>query len=121
MGCLFIMIIRKMAKITVDDSEITIVKVNEKDYISLTDMANAKEGDSRAADIIKNWIRNRYTIEFLGTWELMHNPKFKVVEFDHFRMQCMTQGEKLIELNKITNTKDIEKVYNPNFYSVELN
>ncbi len=88
MGCLFIMIIRKMAKITVDDSEITIVKVNEKDYISLTDMANAKEGDSRAADIIKNWIRNRYTIEFLGTWELMHNPKFKVVEFDHFRMQA---------------------------------
>ncbi|MBO7626371.1 MAG: KilA-N domain-containing protein [Paludibacteraceae bacterium] len=77
-----------MAKITVDDSEITIVKVNEKDYISLTDMANAKEGDSRAADIIKNWIRNRYTIEFLGTWELMHNPKFKVVEFDHFRMQA---------------------------------
>ena len=38
-----------------------------------------------------------------------------MVEFDHFRMQCMTQGEKLIELNKITNTKDIEKVYNPNF------
>lgn len=86
MGCL--LMIRKMAKITVDDSEITVVKVNEKDYISLTDMANAKEGDSRAADIIKNWIRNRYTIEFLGTWELMHNPKFKVVEFDHFRMQA---------------------------------
>ena len=77
-----------MAKITVNDSEITVLKVNEKDYISLTDMANSKEGDSRAADIIKNWIRNRYTIEFLGTWELMHNPEFKVVEFDHFRMQA---------------------------------
>lgn len=48
-------------------------------------MASAKEGDSRAADVIKNWIRGRYTIEFLGTWEIIHNPNFKVVEFDHFR------------------------------------
>lgn len=51
-------------------------------------MASAKDGDSRAADVIKNWIRNRYTIEFLGTWEMIHNPNFKVVEFDHFRMQA---------------------------------
>ena len=51
-------------------------------------MANAKESESRAADIIKNWLRNRYTIEFLGTWEMIHNPNFKVVEFDHFRMQA---------------------------------
>jgi hypothetical protein len=58
------------------------------DFICITDMANAKENESRAADIIKNWIRNRYTIEFLGTWEQMYNPNFKVVEFDHFRMQA---------------------------------
>jgi hypothetical protein len=51
-------------------------------------MANAKESESRAADIIKNWIRNRYTIEFLGTWERIHNPNFKVVEFDHFKSQA---------------------------------
>lgn len=48
----------------------------------------AKEGDNRSADIIKNWLRNRYTIEFLGTWEIIHNPNFKVVEFDHFRMSA---------------------------------
>ena len=42
----------------------------------------------RAADIIKNWIRTRYTIEFLDTWEMIHNPNFKLVEFDHFRMQA---------------------------------
>ena len=47
-----------------------------------------KQSESRAADIIKNWIRTRYTIEFLGTWEMIHNPNFKVVEFDHFRMQA---------------------------------
>ena len=51
-------------------------------------MANAKESESRAADIIKNWLRNRYTLEFLGTWEQIHNPIFKVVEFDHFKMQA---------------------------------
>jgi hypothetical protein len=43
---------------------------------------------ARAADVIKNWIRNRYTIEFLGTWERIHNPNFKVVEFDHFKSQA---------------------------------
>jgi hypothetical protein len=77
-----------MAKIRVKDVDITIISVQEKDYISLTDMANAKESDSRAADIIKNWIRTRYTLEFLGTWEQIHNPNFKVVEFDHFKMQA---------------------------------
>lgn len=51
-------------------------------------MATAKEGDNRSADIIKNWLRNRYTIEFLGTWEMIHNPAFKVVEFDHFKMNA---------------------------------
>ena len=77
-----------MAKITVENSDITVVTIDDRDYISLTDMANAKESESRAADIIKNWLRTRYTLEFLGTWELIHNPHFKVVEFDHFKMQA---------------------------------
>ena len=77
-----------MAKIIVQNTEITVLSHNDKDYISLTDMANGKQSESRAADIIKNWIRTRYTIEFLGTWEMIHNPNFKVVEFDHFRMQA---------------------------------
>jgi len=51
-------------------------------------VTTAKDGDSRAADVIKNWIRNRYAIEFLGTWELIRNPNFKVFEFDHFRMSA---------------------------------
>ena len=51
-------------------------------------MANGKQSESRAAYIIKNWLRNRYTIEFLGTWETIHNPNFKVVEFDYFRMHA---------------------------------
>ncbi|GBU08513.1 hypothetical protein AwDysgo_18440 [Bacteroidales bacterium] len=77
-----------MAKIKVQDAEITLVRIDNTDYISMTDMANAKESVSRAADIIKNWLRNRYTLEFLGTWEVIHNSNFKVVEFDHFKMQA---------------------------------
>lgn len=77
-----------MEKLVVQNTEIAVTSVENRDYISLTDMANAKENESRAADIIKNWLRNRYTIEFLGTWEIIHNPDFKVVEFDHFRMQA---------------------------------
>ena len=77
-----------MAKINVQDKEITIISVEERDYISLTDMANAKESESRAADIIKNWLRSRYTLEFLGTWEQINNSDFKVVEFDHFKSQA---------------------------------
>ena len=69
-------------KITVQNTDVTVLSIQDQDYISLTDMASAKSGGSRAADIIKNWMRNRYTIEFLGTWEVIHNPRFKVVEFD---------------------------------------
>lgn len=77
-----------MSKLNVVNTEIEVITIKDKDYISLTDMANAKESDSRAADIIKNWLRNRYTLEFLGTWELIHNPDFKVVEFDHLKSQA---------------------------------
>lgn len=77
-----------MAKFKVENSEINILVVEERDYISLTDMANAKESESRAADIIKNWLRTRYAIEFLSVWEQINNPNFKVVESDHFKMQA---------------------------------
>lgn len=77
-----------MAKIKVENTEITVLSIEEKDYISLTDMANAKESESRAADIIKNWLRTRYAIEFLSVWEQINNPNFKVVESDHFKMQA---------------------------------
>ena len=64
-----------MEKIEVKSTDITVISQNEEDYISLTDIAKTKESDSRAADIIKNWIRNRGTIEFIGTWEQLHNEK----------------------------------------------
>ena len=78
----------KKDKITVQGTEITIISEKGNDFISLTDMANAKESMARAADIIKNWLRTRTTLEFLGIWEQLYNPNFKVVEFDHFKMQA---------------------------------
>ena len=79
---------KKTSIITVQNIPVTIASFDIDDYICITDMAKAKGGDSRAADIIKNWIRSRATLEFLGTWEMMYNPDFKVVEFDHFKMQA---------------------------------
>ncbi len=79
---------KKNTTIQVQNLPISISKINNEDYISLTDMAKGKEGDGRAADIIKNWIRTRSTLEFLGVWEQMNNPNFKVVEFDHFKSQA---------------------------------
>ena len=78
----------KSKTINVKGTEISILKSGDNDFICLTDMANAKESESRAADIIKNWLRNRYTLEFLGTWEQINNKDFKVVEFDHFKTQA---------------------------------
>ena len=74
--------------ITVQDIPITVSMADEEDYICITDMAAAKSDNSRAADVIKNWIRNRNTLEFLGTWEQIYNPEFKVVEFDHFKQEA---------------------------------
>ena len=67
-----------MAKILVKDTEITIVKIQEQDYISLTDMIKAKDGEF----FFSNWLRNRNTIEFLGIWEQLNNPNFNCAEFD---------------------------------------
>lgn len=74
--------------ITVQDIPITVSEADIDDYICITDMAVAKSDSSRAADVIKNWLRNRNTLEFLGTWEQIYNSNFKVVEFDHFKAEA---------------------------------
>lgn len=70
--------------IKVDDKEITILSINQQDYICLTDMVKNEE----SSDLIRNWMRNRNTIEFLGVWEQLNNPNFKGVEFDTFRKEA---------------------------------
>ena len=68
-------------------TEIAVLSTGDSnDYISLTDIARYKS--DAPDDVIKNWMRNRDTIEFLGLWEQLNNPDFKPVEFDGFRTQA---------------------------------
>ncbi|MGN7788046.1 KilA-N domain-containing protein [Niabella sp. 22666] len=77
----------KNKKINVNGVEIVLYEDNYQDYISLTDIARHKDTES-TDDIVKNWMRNRNTIELLGFWETIYNPGFKPVEFDGFRKQA---------------------------------
>lgn len=67
-----------MAKIKVGDTDISVVKYNEEDYISLTDMAKSQLQEH----IIFRWLSLKSTIEYLGEWELLYNPEFNCTEFD---------------------------------------
>jgi len=73
-----------MKKIKTKGIQIYTFSQNEKDYISLTDIARFKDAE-RTDYIIQNWMRTRDTVEFLGIWEKINNPEFKAIEFDGFR------------------------------------
>lgn len=74
----------KNKKINVKGFDVALYENQKEHYISLTDIAKYKNED-HTDDVIKNWMRNRNTIELLGFWESMYNPEFKPVEFDGFR------------------------------------
>lgn len=76
-----------MAIVNVLDKEIMLFSVDTENYISITDIAKYKNQEA-PRDIIKNWMRNKNTIELLGLWERIHNPDFKQVEFDLFRNEA---------------------------------
>lgn len=76
-----------MSKINVQNKEVSIISIDETDYISLTDIAKYKNAN-HADDVIRNWLRNRNTIELLGLWETINNPDFKPVEFDGLWKKC---------------------------------
>jgi len=69
-----------MAKIIVKNTDVTILKINDEDYISLTDMAGYQD-TLEARVVVSNWMSNRYTLEFLGIWEQVNNPNFNRMEF----------------------------------------
>jgi len=73
-----------MTKLKINGTEITILQINENDYISLTDMLKAKDGDF----FISDWLRNRNTLEYLGIWEKLYNPDFNYGEFATIRNQA---------------------------------
>jgi hypothetical protein len=77
----------RKTSIEVQGTAIAIVSQREEDYLSLTDIARYKN-DDRSDDLVRNWLRNRNTVEFLGVWERLNNPGFNSVEFDGIRMQA---------------------------------
>jgi KilA-N domain len=81
----------KNKTITVKGTEITVVSFNDEDYISLTDMIKAKDGDF----FISDWLRNRNTVEFLGVWENLHNPSFNYGEFAIIKSQAGLNSYKI--------------------------
>jgi hypothetical protein len=74
-------------KIEVKGTPITVISGREEDYLSLTDIARYKNSD-HSDDLIRNWLRNRNTLEFVGIWEQLNNPAFNPVEFDGIRKQA---------------------------------
>ncbi|MES2239333.1 MAG: KilA-N domain-containing protein [Bacteroidota bacterium] len=80
-----------MAKLNVQGKKINIIQSNNQDYISITDMLKAKDGDF----FISDWLRNRNTIEYLGIWERIHNPDFNYGEFAIIKSQAGLNNYKL--------------------------
>jgi hypothetical protein len=76
-----------MSTLIVQKREIRVIKGPVGDYISLTDIARVKDNEN-TDDLIRNWIRNRNTVEYLGIWEMINNPDFNPVEFDGFRINA---------------------------------
>lgn len=81
----------KNRTLSVQGTLVTILQYNEGDYISLTDMLKAKDGDF----FISDWLRNRNTVEFLGIWETVHNPSFNYGEYAIIKTQAGLNNYKL--------------------------
>ena len=75
----------RKSTIEVQGAAITVLSQKEKDFICLTDIARVKNAD-RSDDLVRTWLRNRNTVEFLGIWEQINNPDFNSVEFDGIKM-----------------------------------
>ena len=80
-----------MLELKVDNQIINYTKINDEDYISITDMLKSKDGDFFVSD----WLRNRNTIEFLGIWEELHNPNFNYGEFAIIKSQAGLNSYKI--------------------------
>jgi hypothetical protein len=104
-----------MAKINVKDTDLTIIQHNKEDYICITDLARHKNAE-HTDDVIKNWLRNRNTIELLGIWECLHNPDFKPVEFDGFRKEAGLNGFVMTPKKWIESTNAIGLISKPGRY-----
>ena len=105
-----------MTKIKVKDTEITILKVKDEDYLCLTDMLKAKDGDF----FITDWLRNRNTLEYIGIWEKVYNLDFNYGEFatiksnsglNSFKISVKEFVERTNAISLRVNKKNIKSKY----------
>jgi len=96
----------KKSTIEVQGTAIAVLSDKVADFISLTDIAKFKNPD-HSDDVIRNWLRNRNTVEFLGVWERLNNPNFNPVEFDGIRMQTGLNSFSLTPKQWIEQTRAI--------------
>src|SRR3989338_3297769 len=96
----------KSKKIIVQGREISIILNNEEEYISLTDMAKFKDREATGI-VIANWLSTKYTIQFMGAWEQVHNPRFNVMEFNNIRNEAGSNGFILSSSKWIKKTNSI--------------
>jgi len=96
----------KNKKLEIQGREITIQKINQEDYISITDIAKHKNSESTGL-VISHWLSTKYTIEFMGLWEKLKNPNFNVTEFSNIKNEAGSNGFVLSGKNWINKTNAI--------------
>ena len=77
----------KKNEFTVRGTVIRYIQINGMDYVCITDIARQKNPEY-PTDVVRNWMRSKSTVLFLGLWEQLHNPDFKLVEFDQFKNEA---------------------------------
>ena len=98
-----------METITVKNIEINVTGIGEDDFISLTDIAKTRNS-AFPSDVVKNWMRLRSTVEFLGLWEQLNNNNFNSVEFDQFRIESGSNSFVLTPTKRIKTLDELEEM-----------
>ena len=104
-----------MAKINVLNKEITLYTRDEEDYICITDIAKYKNAETTGL-IISHWLSTRFTVEFMGFWEKIHNPDFNVTEFSNIKNQSGSNGFVLTVKQWVQKTNAIGIISKPGRY-----
>ena len=129
--------------IEVNNLKISITRINNRDFICISEFGKIKEGKSKTDDIIRNWLRNRVTLEFLGTWESIYNPKtnaiglyskrgkyggtyaHKDIAFEFasaispvFKLYLIKEFERLKELENKNKEWDVKRILSKNNYLI---
>lgn len=105
----------KKENISVQGTEITVLTHQQKDFISLTDMAKFKNADATGL-VISHWLSTRYTVEFMGVWERINNPDFNVTDFSNIRNESGSNGFVLTTKQWIEKTNAIGIIAKPGRY-----